>query len=727
VLAAVAIWSVRSIVAERDNAAAARDLAEYELAIALYEKGRAAEGAQEWARAAMYYAAARRHHDSDASAWAAGLAEARAVIPHARHQGHAAWVRAAAIAPDGERVATVDEAGQVRVWSPRDGHLIVGRTIGVRALYALAFSPDGRELAVAGDTGTIVRLAAADLAPRGELRGHTGRVWTLAYSPDGKLLASGGEDRAVRLWPLGGGAARELPGHAQRVYAVAFSHDGARLASGSDDRHLWVWDVATGKGAQRGDHKAGGIRVVVFTPDDQRIVTSGWDHEIRVWKGADPTPEAWSDADIVEGAAMTPGDGLLVAGGQMPSINVWDISTHQLVTALDAPDGPTSAVAVSRDGRWLVTAGKAPPIAWDASAIRRLAAVGHRDAAVGLAFSRDGTRFASGSNDHTLRLWDVATTRELRRVTLGARQCGDSVVVLGRDELTASCDDATLRRWDAGGAERSIITPDWLRVTSLSPDARTLAAGHAQGRLALVDVASWTIAQMKTLHAHHIYGVQYAADGRLVTASLDDHVRVWRTPEFAQDADVKIDTEDGVLAAALAPDGALLAVGTQDGALHIWDVRARRWRVRDLGDHKLGTVWKVIYSRDGAHVYSSSDDGIVRVWDARTWTARSLEAGEGAALGLALSPDGATLAAGYKSGAIVLWDVASGRMRARIGGHMRDRGSCKDVATQTWSDDAHRAIVSAACTTPARAYFDALAARTHQRLEREIDVTWDWH
>jgi len=573
----------------------------------------------------------------------------------------------------------------------------------------------------------VIWRLGVDLAPRSELRGHTGRVWALAYSPDGGTLASGGEDKSVRLWPLAGGAPRVLSGHTQRVYAVAFSHDGTRLASGSDDRWLWVWTVASGTGAQRGEHMAGGIRTVAFTADDERIVTSGWDHEIRVWKGSDPTPEVWTDSDIVAGAVITPQDSILVTGGEMPAIHAWDVSTHQLVTSLEMPDGPTTAVAASRDGRWLVTAGKTAPVAWDASAFHRLASVGHRDAVVGLAFSRDGARFASGSNDHTLRLWDVASAHELRRVTTGTRQCGDSVTVLGGDELVASCDDSTLRRWDATGRERSLETGDWLRVTSLSPDARTLAAGHTRGQLALVDVASWTIAKQQQLHTHHIYGVQYAADGRLVTASLDDHVRVWHGPELAQDLDVIVGTEDGVLAAALAPDGKLLAIGTQDGALHVWDVAGARWRVRDLGGHKLGTVWKVLYSADGAHVYSGSDDGVVRVWDAHTWAATALDAGEGPVLGLAVSPDGATLAAGYKSGAIGLWELASGRMRARIGGRMRERGTCKDVATQTWSDDAQRQIVARACGAGGRAFFDELAARTHQRLDREIDVAWDWN
>ncbi len=732
-LAGVAIWSVHSILAERDKVQTQRDIAVQEtaraedgLAAALYEKGRIAEGQQEWARAAMYYAAARRHHDAPASAWAAGLAEARAVIPSVRHLGHTAWVHAVAISPDGQRVASVDDAGWLRVWSPSDGHLFGTRELTKHALYAVAFSPDGRELAVGGDDGAIERLSI-DLGPLATLRGHTGRIWTVTYAPDGATLASGGEDATIRLWPLAGGEPRVLAGHTQRVYSVAYSPDGKQLASGSDDRHVRVWDVATGVGIDRGSHAGGGIRVVTFTPNGESIITTGWDHDIRVWTGTAVEPtEMWSDIDTVHGAAIAPTGGIFITAGEMPAIHAWDISTHKLVTSLDAPGGQISALALSRDGHWLVTAGKAAPIAWDASALRRVSVVGHRGAVTGLAFSADGTRFVSGSGDHTLRMWSVATGTELRRVPVGTLRCSDGVAIVG-DDLLASCDDSTLRRWSRGRDVAVLKTNGWLRTIAMSRDDATLAAGYEAGRVMLVDVPSWKIVIEKTLHAHHIYGVQFAGDGRLVTASLDDHIRVWRVPALVQDLDVKVGADDGSLAAALAPDGSLLAIGTQDGSLDIWDTKAASWRKRDVGAKSLGIVWKLIYSPDGKQVYTASDDGIVRIWDTTTWTSPALlDAGESSSLSLALSPDGTKLVAGYKSGAIAIWDVASRRLVERIGGRTRDRGTCADVATQVWSDGAHRAIVDAACTQDARTYFDQLATHSHQKLNNDVDVTWDW-
>ncbi len=727
-LAVVATLGVRGVLAERDRVRAQRDIAvtqsaraESELATALYEKGLAAENAREWPRAAMYYAASRLHHDTPAAAWAAGLAEAHAVVPSVRYLGHTAWVHAAAISPDGERVVTVDDAGELRMWSPRDGHTFASMRIAKTALYAVAFSPDGRELAVAGDDGTIERRDA-NLTLLATLAHHTGRVWSVAYSPDGKLLASGGEDSHVVLWSLADATPpRELHGHSQRVYSVAFSNDGKRLASGGDDRQLWLWDVATGHGALRGEHDAGGIRVVAFAGDD--VVSAGWDHEIRIWKLGTSSSEVWTDTHIVHAAAIAAGGTVLVTGGEMDAIHAWDLTTHELITSLDAPGGQTSAIAFSRDGRWLVTAGKTPPIAWDATALPRIAGVGHHNGIGSLAFTADSKQLVSAGTDHTIRLWDVARAAEVRRISTGTVSCSDGVLAIDRD-IAAACDDRTLKRWRADGTVDVLATDVWLRFTALMPD-HMIAAGHLQGKLALIDIATWKVVVERTLHQHQIYGVQFGG-GELVTAGLDDHVHTWRGHDLAPDLDLRVGADDGELTAVLSPDGAQLAAGTQIGSIEVWDVRRSAWRAH-VTVPKAGTIWKLVFSPDGASAYTASNDGVLRVWNTGSWSDPiALDAGEGAATELAIAPDGRTVAAGYQSGAIVIWDAAARRLVTRIGGRTRDRGSCADLASQAWIDEAHRAIVAAACSATPDGYAAQLAQHSHQRIDNQVDATWIW-
>lgn len=276
--------------------------------------------------------------------------------------------RALAIGPKGSRLAAGGDDGEVLVYdlagrrilfrlaargpvtalgiSP-DGALLVvgwkGRELdvvnlatgrGIRRLGPLpgiprhlAFSPDGEQLAVAGQAQgvTIFDLRGARPSSR-VLRGHTSWVNGVAFSPDGRRLAGAGWDHAVRVWDLATGRLEHsLFGHTFAVNAVVFSSDGQQIFSVSDDQSLRVFHARTGAALRRlpgpaitcmaragrsetlvvGTYNGrllwlsdkqlvgqritpahrGAVHAVAVTPDGSLAVTAGQDGRVRLWKG----------------------------------------------------------------------------------------------------------------------------------------------------------------------------------------------------------------------------------------------------------------------------------------------------------------------------------------------------------------------------------------------------------------------------------------------------------
>ena len=178
---------------------------------------------------------------------------------------------------------------------------------------ALAYSPDGRLLAIAGGGG--VQIDLWDMRTHHQstrLTGHTDFVHSVAFSSDGRRLASCGSDRRVRVWDVG--AARcvaVLNGHTDEVFSAVFHPDGRRLASGGRDRAVWLWDLATGEEVARLEGHTNYIYSLSFSPDGSSLVSGSGDKTVRIW---DTEPPATRQQARREAVALRPQADRLVEG-----------------------------------------------------------------------------------------------------------------------------------------------------------------------------------------------------------------------------------------------------------------------------------------------------------------------------------------------------------------------------------------------------------------------------
>jgi serine/threonine protein kinase/WD40 repeat protein len=182
-----------------------------------------------------------------------------------------------ALGPRGRVLLTGDRNGIVKVWRVGSGMVnSVSRRPG--PLTCARFSPDGERLATGSQDGDLLFWDPRQGRITSRFRAHKGSVTTLAYSPDGKVLASGGVDSMVQLWDgHTGRKIRSIPAHSKTPVDLAFAWDGKRIATCAQDRQARVWDTATAKQLLSFNVSAdNGIVAVSFHPSGKELAAATW-------------------------------------------------------------------------------------------------------------------------------------------------------------------------------------------------------------------------------------------------------------------------------------------------------------------------------------------------------------------------------------------------------------------------------------------------------------------
>jgi serine/threonine protein kinase len=281
------------------------------------------------------------------------------------------------------------------------------------AVWAVAFSPDGR-FALSGSMDNTVALWESDNGRRRRrFEGHTGGVASVVFAPGGQRFLSGALDGTGRLWDVHNEPAEltRLQGHAGVVLAVALSPDGGRALSGGEDGAVRLWDVARGQELRRFEGHASRVTGVAFSPDGRQALSAGDDGTVRLW----------------------------------------DVETGRQVRRLDGHTGPVKSIAFAPRGTRALSGGEDGTVRlWDTQTgleVRRLE--GHTDWVRSVAFSPDGSRALSGSDDETIRVWTLGANSESRCLA-GPLSSFLSVTFSpdGRSILSGG-DDNIVRLWES--------------------------------------------------------------------------------------------------------------------------------------------------------------------------------------------------------------------------------------------------------------------------------------
>jgi WD40 repeat protein/serine/threonine protein kinase len=415
------------------------------------------------------------------------------------------------------RPGRLDEG--VRLWDAKTGQtqqIFRGHS---RPVTCLAFSPDETKLVLGSEdtTVTVWDLRSGQLSAT--FRGHGAPVWAVAFSPDGKQVLSLGQDKLLKTWDVTDGVLALRTN--QTAFGAALSPDGRTAAAACLD-FIQLWDVRTEQNLGTLRQEGEAYMSVSFSPDGNQVIAPAVGFRctggVRVWDvKTGRLVRSLPDPDLKKGtpcdaAAFSPDGALIAYGSQDRVVRVCDAVTGRELLALPGHGRSVDGVVFSKDGRRLASA-----TGW----------ITHQKPD---AFRPPDIPFDDPAAPADLKVWDLPTGKEVLSLSLPGKTRGLALSPDGR-VVAASFADSTIRLYDvATGREVRVIRGHAQGIPGLafSPDGTRLLSGGGSEGGKLWDARSGE--EIMTLHrAGHrlVWAVGFSGDGHKIVVAGEDGVRIF--------------------------------------------------------------------------------------------------------------------------------------------------------------------------------------------------------